>query len=265
MFYLKKKKGKQTYLAKSLDLFLKSWKMGIKKALYIFFVDAIFYGILISTLLYLYSYLLEKAKELSLYDPKQILDSKNAAMMDLVSSKIASFVSALKFALFTWLGLFTIVFSISAYLIWMRISEKKKSFFGFAKFLIFNLALFAILFAGVLTSVQNISAHQMAFSIVLFSFMIFMTTIYAIYSRHNRLVDTIKDFFKLLKKAHFLIIPLGAMLLLNILASYTIYFIEQAIRLDSALADGIIFIAYIIIFFAWARNYYYSIIEDIVK
>ncbi len=265
MFYLKKKKGKQTYLAKSLDLFLNSKKIGFKKLSYIVFVDAIFYGIIISTLFYLYSYLLEKAKDLSLYDPKQILDSKNTVMMELVSAKINVFVSTIKIALFSWLGFFTILFSISAYLIWMRISEKKKSFFGFFKFLAFNLTFFAIFFAGVFTSVKNISEHQLAFSILLFSFMLIMTTAYAIYSRHNNLLDTLKGLFAVAKKAYLLLIPLAAIFLVNFIASYLIYFIEKIIHLESQLAIWIVFASYVLIFSAWARNYYYSIIEDIIK
>jgi hypothetical protein len=256
---MKRKKRNLNYIAKSLDLFLQSFRMSLKKLFFIIIADALFYALAAASGFLLYIYLTSKAKILDTFNPQIILSGDDISMADSATKAIDSFVVAAKIGGILWILLIILLVAVFAYFIWMRVSEKKKSFKGFLKFFAFNFVFLGLFFAANIVSADNMALHPFFAFFLLIAFFIFMMTVYALYAMDNELIGTIKRSFRVLRKFYQLILPLTISLLIIIVVS--MIFLT---KIPSAAAQLLLF-ALIILFMAWFRNYHYLVIEDISK
>ncbi len=256
-----KKKRTTGYLAGSLDTFLKSWRISLKKLTYVVFLDAAFLIISFASFGLLLKLLEKKASTLADFDPQLILDTQNAVMADAASKAIDSVVASFKAYAALWVVLLALLFSVSAYLIWFAISGRRKGWISFFKLLPFSIFFFIGFLLKSVSLGKRISdglspASDIAFLAI---FALLSTIFYSAYARSDRLIRAAKDFFRALFSIHRLLLPVFVTALV-ILAS------ASSLSLISNWAYGaFLFAAIMLAILAWARNYIHLSLSEITR
>lgn len=258
----------KSYLSKSSVMFLQSFKFDLKRLSYILFVDLLFYALIISSVMFATGLIEDSAKVLDAIDPQLLLDTQDSALVESTSATMQGFLTTLKITGAILILFFFITFSISAYLIWMKISNKKKTLKGYLKSTSFSFILLGLFFLLTFLNSQNMvdGSAGSAYSLLTFAFLILSAIIYAVYSRSNNLLLTLKEILRIITRIHYLILPLiTSAILAFVLATSAFLIMSLALSIGVEAIIIAIVILSLTIYSAWFRNYIYVVVEDVLR